>query len=147
LVELCHRPHGKLVLEVSFNVAVFNDMGLLTPPPNMPYALGMDALLETRCLNHLKRLQQKRTPMSDAFTAMARKWHLMGWPDSEGEWEAPPSDLAPLGLPPRGNIGPDQDSGDEADTEETSKEHRAARDIKRPRAKDTRWAGRMRGQQ
>ena len=51
LVELCHWEHGKLVLEVSFNLAIFNDMGLLTLPPQMPYALGMDAILETRALN------------------------------------------------------------------------------------------------
>ena len=56
LAELCHRDHGKLVLEVSFNLCIFNDMRLLTLPPKMPYALGMDALLETRCLNHVKKL-------------------------------------------------------------------------------------------
>ena len=123
-------------------------MGLQTLLPKMPYALGMDAILETRAFNHLKRLQQRRAPMSAAFTAMAKRWHLLSWPDSEGEWVAPPPDLAPLGLPPRGNINPEFDSGDEADSEvETCREHRAARDTKRHRAKDTRWAGRMRGGQ
>jgi hypothetical protein len=134
-------------MEVSFNLAIFDDFGLLTMPPKMAYAVGMDAILETRALNHVKRLLQRRAPMSDAFKKIAKRWHLMGWPDSEGEWVAPPSDLAPLQLPPRGNIDPEVESGDEADTEESSREHRAARDFKRPRAKDTRWAGRMRGQQ
>ena len=146
LVELCHREHGKLVLEVSFNLSIINDLGLQTLPPKMPYALGMDVLFQERAKNHLKRLHHQQAKMSAAFMLLATGWALTNSPDSEGEWVAPPPDLAPLGFAPRGSIDPGSDSGGEADTEEASMEHRAARDFKRPRAKDTRWAGRMRGQ-
>ena len=33
LVELCHRAQKKLVMAVSFNLTVYNDLGLITIPP------------------------------------------------------------------------------------------------------------------
>ena len=63
LVELCHREHGKLVLEVSFNLSIINDLGLQTLPPKMPYALGMDVLFQERAKNHLKRLHHQQAKM------------------------------------------------------------------------------------
>ena len=145
LVELCHRGHGKLVMAVSFNVAVLNDFGLQTLPPSMPYSLGMDVLLETRAKNHLRRMYLKRCPMSTAFKDLASAWDLSSFPDSDGEWVPPLSDISLLGLPPRAAIK--VDSGDEGDSEagaDTSKEHTAAKDWKRPRGNNTRWAGKLR---
>ena len=144
LVELCHRKHQKLVLAVSFNVSVFNDQGLLTLPPAMPYSLGMDVVQERRVRNSLKKMHSRNLPMSAAFKILATSWDGVA-PDSDGEWVPPPSDLTLLGLPPRGLMEIESDSGAEADTEEDAA-LMAAADTKRPRGEGTHWSGRMRYQ-
>jgi hypothetical protein len=133
------------VLAVSFNLSIFNDLGLLTPPPLMPFAVGMDVLLETRAMNHLKKLKMRQCSMSPAFVTLASAWDYIDCPPSDGEWVPPPSDLGLLGLPPQVEF--ELDSGDKGDSEaETAREHKAAMDFKRPRASNTRWAGRVRQQ-
>ena len=85
LAELCHRKHGQLVLAVSFNLCILNDHGLQTPPPTMPYAVGMDAVFKSRALNHLKKLKLRRSPMSPAFMGLVSSWDYKDCPISDGE--------------------------------------------------------------
>ena len=148
LVELCHRKHNKLVLAVSFNVAVYNDLALLTLPPNIRFVVGQDIFQESRIKNHLKKMLAKNQKMSTAFRLLATQWPLggVGAEVSDGEWVPPARDLSLLGLPPRGVLGPGWDSGDEADTEveEEAEVARASAASKRPRGVGTRWNGRMR---
>ena len=40
IIELCHRPHDRLVLAVTCNLFTFNDLGGLDMPPDFPYAEG-----------------------------------------------------------------------------------------------------------
>ena len=145
LVELCHRKHNKLVLAVSFNVAVYNDLALLTLPPSIRFVVGQDMFQESRIKNHLKKMLAKNQKMSTAFQLLATQWPL-GGELSDGEWVPPARDLSLLGLPPRGVLGPGWDSGDEADTEveEEAEVARASAASKRPRGVGTRWNGRMR---
>ena len=143
LVELCRRKHQKLVLAVSFNLCVLNDSKLITLPPILKYAVGMDVLLQTRAMNHLRKLRLLHFPMSDSFTVLVQK-HVSTLSGSEGEWVAPPSDLSVLGLPPGSSTDPVLDSGaDELDAEEEAS-LLAAADRKRPRAVGTRWEGNFR---
>ena len=93
LAEYCQRKHGKLVLAVSFNVSLLNDQNLQSLPPNFPYALGMDAILQTRALNHLTKLRLKGCRMSELFSVLATG-HPSTAPQSEGEWD-------PLTIPRR----------------------------------------------
>ena len=142
LVEFCRQKHGKLVLAVSFNLAVVNDAGLTTTPASLRYATGMDEVIKLRSLNNLKKLHSRGTAMSMGLHNMA-VGHQSSAPDSEGEWVPPPSELrTKVGLPPR-DTSEQTDSGDEADTEEEV-ELRAARDMKRPRGSGTRWRGKLR---
>ena len=85
LAELCHRKHGQLVLAVSFNLCILNDQGLQTPPPTMPYAVGMDAVFKSRALYHLKKLKLRRSPMSPAFMGLVSSWDYKDCPISDGE--------------------------------------------------------------
>ena len=140
-MELCHRAQKKLVMAVSFNLTVYNDLGLITIPPVIAFATGLDTLLIKRAKNHLNKLLSKHTAnMSLNFQAIVANNPLQDFPDSEGEWVAPAVDLSLLGLPFR-----KYDSGEEADTEdEEDRSLRAAEDTKRPRAEGSRWSGRMR---
>ena len=141
LMELCQRKHSKLVLAVSFNLCVMNDASLLVPPRMMPYSVGMDAVLQRRCMNHLKRLQSRKESMSDAFGVLAGGWQS-SLTDSEGEWVAPPSETRQLlGLPPP--AGSESGSAEESDGEEVAAQA-AASNVERPRAVGTRWEGKMR---
>lgn len=140
-MELCHRKHSKLVLAVSFNLTVMNDMGLVTIPPKLKYQVGMDTLLKVRCLNHLIKLHARGESMSDEFQVLARG-SQSSLTDSEGEWVAPPSEIPRLlGLPLR--PGPDSDFSEESDSEE-AKAQAAATNSKRPRAVGSKWQGKMR---
>ena len=129
LMELCHRKHGKLVLCVSFNLCVMNDANLLTTPPKMRYAVGMDALLQIRCMNHLRKLQSRKESMSIAFGSLAAAWQS-SLTDSEGEW----ADAFQSA---------DADEN-ESDEEEVKAQAAATSKSKRHRAKGSRWEGVMR---
>ena len=141
LIELCHRQHHKLVLAVSFNLAVHNDELLQTLPPRMLYVVGMDVLIRQRALNHLKKLRARGEVASGNFAAFVDP-HISTLSASEGEWVAPPSDLQAVGFPvrSRASLDPGSDSGGEADHEAEV----AASNLKRARATGSRWEGRMR---
>ena len=137
LIELCHRKHGKLVLVTSFNLHLYNHQGATTMSPAMPYAQGMDVLLQTRARNHLKKLHSRKQPMAMAFQQLAAA-HASTLSDSEGEWVAPTSDVSLMGPLRSTSPGPGLDSGEEADSED-DKSRRAARDTKRPRGVGSRF--------
>lgn len=141
LIELCHRQHSKLVLAVSFNLAVHNDQFLQTLPPTMPYAVGMDRLIRQRALNHLKKLKSRNEAMCSGLSSIADA-HTSNLSASEGEWVAPPSDLQAVGFPVRSSA--DSDSGAEADSEADQEARVAATKRKRARATGSRWEDRMR---
>ena len=128
---------------MSFWLTVLNDSFLLTLPPRCPFALGMDAILLARAKNHVKKLKARKEPMSDAFNTRA-DGHTSTLSESEGEWVPPPSNLSLLGLPPRGSVGPELDSGDEADTEAEEYRRGLRETTKRPRGDGTRWSGKLR---
>ena len=120
---------------LQFNLNVLNDAGRQTLPPKMPYAVGMDRLLEQRSRNHLIKLLSKQAPMSASFRLLAAN-SITSLSDSEGDWVAPPNDLTLLQLlPPRGSVDPGLDS----EAEYYGKSLKAI--VKRPRAVGTRWPG------
>jgi len=145
LAELCHRKHGKLVLAVSFNLAVLNDQNLLTISPAMNYAHGMDLVLKERMLLHLKKMATRQMRMSLAFEMLVSQVTSV-LVVSEGEWVPPPlSDMSLLGMPPVGNIDPAIDSGAESDLEDQASVRAAAHTNRACRAaSSSKWAGRMR---
>ena len=134
------RKHGKLVLELSWNLSILNDLGAMTLSPVVTYQTGMDVVLERRALNHLKRMRTRNLPMSTAFHDLAESW-TSSLSDSEGEWVAPTSDLSQLGVPSRERGSP---SGATPDKEEEAALGAVA-DTQRRRGEGTRWNGRMRG--
>ena len=140
LVELYHRKHNKLVLAVSFNLAVLNDQNSLTLPPAIGMAMGYDVVTKQRMTHHLKKLAARKHPMSPAFSLLAQTSFAEPLSESEGEWVAPISVLSVPGLPP---LDPDWDRDDEADSEETATLGAVA-DTRRPRGRDTRWDGKLR---
>ena len=144
IVELCHRKNNKLVLAVSFWLTILNDSFLLTMPPKMPFALGMDNILTDRARNHVRKLKYMRGPMSFSFAYLVDGWPAGLLSDSDGEWVPPPSDLTLLGLPPPASVNPDSPSGDDADSEAESYKKKVKARRTRPRAAGTRWAGRFR---
>ena len=144
LVELCHRKHKKLVLEVSFNLSIYNDLDAQTLSPLMPYETGMDEVLKRRAKNHLKKMRGRGESMSESFSALAAGWDgsMSG---SDGEWDPPPAATSllrdVLSLPPRNARA--SGSAEPPDLEEEAM-LAAAADTQRPRAGGTRWDGRMR---
>jgi hypothetical protein len=143
-VELCHRKHGKLVLAVSFNLCILNDQNNLTISPVVKYATGMDVVLKTRALNHLKKMLAKHYAMSGAFTLLAGGF-FSSLSDSEGEWVPPRSDLSLLGLPHPTTHKSASDSGADPDSEEDSKILNAVKESKRHRAEGSdKWRGKLR---
>ena len=128
---------------MSFWLTVLNDSFLLTLPPRCPFALGMDAILLARAKNHVKKLKARKEPMSDAFNTRA-DGHTSTLSESEGEWVPPPSNLSLLGLPPRGSVDPESDSGNEADSEAEAYEQALTEPTKRPHGEGARWAGKFR---
>ena len=144
LVELCHRKHSKLVLAVSFNLAVLNDKNFLTPPASLKLAVGYHAVLKERMTKHLKKLLARKHPMSEAFKQLALTYFPEPLPESDGEWVAPPSQLSVPGLPP---LVPGWDCvcDEEADPEEAAR-LAAVADVQRPRGVGTQWGGKLRQQ-